>query len=146
MWTGQSLELRKWIDDYTGQSLEEMFEQLLRFDTYVRHLNPLRFMEWARYRQGFGAARTKSERFMDQYVFLFNPDLAGGDRHDWLRVPPRRGVIYPASLFKGRPPVDRERIVCACCGEVFTSRRGSKFCSPACRQKVFRKRKSVRGA
>jgi len=112
--------------------------------TYAFCPNPLRFMTWARHRQGFGAARTKSERFMD--VRPWEDYSWASSEEDWDQIGRRKSIIYPASLFKGRQPVDRERIVCACCGEVFTSRRASRFCSPACRQKVFRKRKSVRGA
>jgi len=112
------------------------------WEMYVPWPHPLRFMETARHRQGYGAARTKLVRIIDSYSFVSNPDLAGSD--DWGTVPPRRKVIYPQSRFHGRLPKEKSEITCLCCHKVFFARQGTQCCSPKCRKRKSRRRKVSR--
>jgi hypothetical protein len=105
---------------------------------YKEHLTAyLGFMERARHRQGYGAARNNLQRFMDRQGWVTRDNK---NEEDWSTTAPHRTVIYPPSLFKGRGKDPEERR-CAACERLFEAkRRDAKYCGAACRKWATRHR------
>jgi hypothetical protein len=148
---GPKDETDNWLDEDEpdfGSSLRFYWQGLVYKQSF-RYANPmytvcsepLRYMDENRihFRQGFGAARTKSERLMDRRPWEDYSWIA--NEADWRTVGARKGMIFPPSLFKGRPPREKERRVCPQCGEHFSGRKNLRFCRDACKQKAYRERK-----
>jgi hypothetical protein len=90
------------------------------------------------FRQGFGAARNKQERFMDRWRWT-PPSKYGMTKDDWDVVAPKRKIIYPPSIFKGRK-VGIHQNICIACDKPFQSKRkDAKYCGVACRKWASRK-------
>jgi hypothetical protein len=94
--------------------------------------------------QKYGAARKRFERFMDRQTYWHWEWRQNED--DWSNAAPFVKPIYPDSVFQGRKKVENERRQCGRkeCGRWFLpNRREAKFCSKACKQMAYRRRKGI---
>ncbi len=105
---------------------------------YKKLVAPLACLEWARHRQGHGAARNKQARYIDRQGYVNRGEQ---NASDWNGTAPHNTVIYPASRFKKEEPVMRE-IRCKACDRLFEAKRkDAAYCGAACRKWAERNRK-----